>query len=218
MQCRHHPTRFHQLQIDAISAQLSPHFVFNSLNAIQHHILLEDKKTSLKFLNIFGKLLRYFLNQLQSDSAYVKDEVQMIEWYLKLQQLRYGNVLDYTIHVNGPAEQAKIPSILVQNLLENLLEEQIHQAKGAISIRAEFSVLSEKVLFRTWINAKLPPTDEPTRPDSYLGSLVPWRKYVELINEIRPYTVEAFTENEPCPHYEEQCQVITLSLPNLTLP
>jgi putative methionine-R-sulfoxide reductase with GAF domain len=205
-----------QLQIEAISAQLSPHFVFNSLNAIQHFILTEDKRSSLRFLGIFGKLLRYFLIQLNKESVMVAEEIQMIDWYLQLQRLRYGEKLRYKIISHSLKEhpQAKIPSIIVQSLIENLLEEQIHLSEGDLGIRIEFFLAKENVDLKVLINNKINNQTKVVNSE-YLKSITPWEDYITLLNEIRPFEIKSEVGFQECPDEKESCKAVHIRFPNL---
>lgn len=205
-----------KLQIEAISAQLSPHFVFNSLNAIQHFILTEDKRSSLRFLSIFGKLLRYFLMQLNKEAVLVAQEIQMIDWYLQLQSLRYGSKLRYKVISSGLNEhpQAKIPAIIVQSLIENLLEEQIHLSEGNLGIRIEFSLEKEKVDLKVLINNKVK-SGSRNSDSEYLKSITPWQDYISLLNEIRPFEIKSEVGLQACPDENEECKLVHIQFPNL---
>lgn len=205
-----------QLQIEAISAQLSPHFVFNSLNAIQHFIHTEDKRSSLRFLGIFGKLLRYFLMQLNKESVLVAEEIQMIDWYLQLQRLRYGEKLRYKVLSHGQKEypQAKIPSIIVQSLIENLLEEQIHQSYGDLGIQIEFFLAKEKVDLKVLINNKVNNPKKSTSSE-YLKSITPWEDNISLLNDIRPFEIKSKVGFQVCPDEKDECKSVLIQFPNL---
>lgn len=205
-----------QLKIEAISAQLSPHFVFNSLNAIQHFILTEDKRSSLRFLGIFGKLLRYFLMQLDKESVLVSEEIQMTDWYLQLQRLRYGEKLRYEVLSHGLKAHptAKIPSIIVQSLIENLLEEQIHLSDGDLGIRIEFFLTREKIDLKVMINNKTK-NQEKKKHSEHLKSITPWEDYIKLLNEIRPFEIKSVVGTEVCPNEKEECKAVLIQFPNL---
>lgn len=209
--------RNYRFQLDALSAQLSPHFVFNSLNSIQNQIFKEDKESSIRFLSIFSKLLRYFLNQLKVEAADLPAEIQMIQWYLEIQKLRYGQVMEYQVIpiTSTTLQTAKIPSLVVQNLIENLLEEQIQLANGAIAIRIEFSELDEAILMKVQINqTHAKPGGEkrtvgnPLTPD--------WEGFVGLLNEIRPYQIRFIKGENTCDSGVGTCKFVNLILPNLT--
>ena len=207
-----------RLQMEALSSQLSPHFVFNSLNAIQHYILLEDKRKSLRFLSVFGKLLRYFMSQIHEESVNVSQELQMLDWYLQLQKLRYGDKLSYSIsegnlkdHVN-----ARIPAIIVQSLLENLLEEHISQSNGNSEIEISFHISTSEVKFNVLINY-LHPESSSSNPSSYFNSLTPWEEFVKLLNEIRPFEIKSQVVEKSAPDSNSSLKSVQLIFPNLAI-
>jgi LytS/YehU family sensor histidine kinase len=203
--------RNYQFQLEALSAQLSPHFVFNSLNSIQNQIFREDKENSLRFLSIFSKLLRYFLNQIHEEKARLNEEIQMIRWYLQLQKLRYDSQVDFQVSVAKEVKESRalIPALVLQNLIENLLEEQIQSSDGNTSIQLQVSEEDKRILISVLVSATGLPTKRKS-PENRTAR--PWEQFVALINELRPYQI----------YYQIQDsgtglsgKTVTLSLPNL---
>lgn len=205
-----------RLQMEVLSAQLSPHFVFNSLNAIQHYILLEDKIKSLRFLSIFGKLLRYFMSQIHQESVLVEEELQMLDWYLQLQKLRYENKLVYKISPGNIKNypQAKIPAIIVQSLIENLLEENISKSDGNSEIELGFHISATEVKFNVLIN-NLTSLDNQAETSTYFKSLTPWEDYISLLNDIRPYEIRSEVEEKSAQDNGSSLKSVKLIFPNL---
>src|SRR5690606_30208807 len=105
-----------QLQLKAFSAQMNPHFVFNTLNAIQYFITSGNKRASLYYLSIFSKLIRFYLKHIDSETVLLREERDMLNSYLALQKLRYNNKFDYRILNSGTSEypEARIPSFILQ--------------------------------------------------------------------------------------------------------
>ena len=207
-----------RLQMEALSSQLSPHFVFNSLNAIQHYILLEDKRKSLRFLSVFGKLLRYFMSQIHEESVNVAQELQMLDWYLQLQKLRYGEKLSYSISEGNLKDHAnaRIPAIIVQSLLENLLEEHISQSNGHSEIEIGFYISTSEVKFNVLINY-LHPESNSSNPSSYFKSLTPWEEFVKLLNEIRPFEIKSQVIEKSAFDSNSSLKSVQLIFPNLAI-
>ena len=208
--------RNYQFQLEALSAQLSPHFVFNSLNSIQNQIFRDDKESSLRFLSIFAKLLRYFLSQLHLEKASLHEEIQMITWYLQLQKLRYGNILQFEItNENAIAlDRINIPSMVIQNLIENLLEEQIQSANGAISVQILFGKNQDEVSMNVLINQAGPANSKQKRPTGKLPART-WEEFVQLMNEIKPFKIRFESGEKPCTQNESPCKYVNLILPIL---
>lgn len=113
--------RISEARIAALRAQMNPHFVFNSLNSIQHFIMENDKEGALKYLSKFSKLTRLVLRNANKNFNALIDELQILEWYLELEQLRFGGKFDYKIEVDQSIDvnDMEIPGMLLQPFVEN---------------------------------------------------------------------------------------------------
>lgn len=127
------------LELQALYAQLNPHFVFNALNSIQGLINQQDIKGANEYLSDFARLMRESLNNSSKDETPLWLELQMMETYLRLEQLRFG--FRYTIQVDERLDlySNNLPSLLWQPLLENAVKHGVaplHES-GQIIIRIE---------------------------------------------------------------------------------
>ncbi|WP_164674803.1 sensor histidine kinase [Flagellimonas maritima] len=107
----------------ALRAQLNPHFIFNSLNAIQHLVTLNDKKSTLKYISKFGNLIRSVLESSIETNAMLNEEIKMIEDYLELESLRFDNAFSYKINIdeNLDLNTIEIPFMILQPFVENAI-------------------------------------------------------------------------------------------------
>jgi len=125
-----------QLELKAIYAQLNPHFIFNALSSIQGLINKQDIRGANSYLSDFARLMRESLNNGNKEQTPLKQELQTLETYLKLEQLRFG--FNYTIdideHIN--VYETEVPSLLLQPLIENAVKHGVSsmQDKGAVSV------------------------------------------------------------------------------------
>src|SRR5690606_41668728 len=85
------------LQQRLLRSQMEPHFIFNTLASLQSYIRIEHKDKALRFLNQFSRLLRNSLELSRENWVLLEDEVQTLEYYLGLQQMRYDDSFDYEI-------------------------------------------------------------------------------------------------------------------------
>jgi hypothetical protein len=126
-------------ELQAVYAQLNPHFVFNALSSIQGLINQQDIKGANEYLSDFARLMRESLTNGSKDETPIWQEVQMMETYLKLEKLRFG--FSYTIQVDEQLDvySNNLPSLLWQPLLENAVKHGVAslQQKGRITIRLE---------------------------------------------------------------------------------
>ena len=105
----------------ALRAQINPHFIFNSLNSIQHLVIKDDKVSALKYLTKFGKLIRNILESSFEVHAKLEAEIKLLKDYLELESLRFDNAFSYEIKVDKTldTESIKIPFMLLQPFVEN---------------------------------------------------------------------------------------------------
>ncbi len=116
-----------------LRSQLNPHFIFNSLNAIQNYILKSKTFESADYLSDFARLMRLILESSREDLITIEKEKEMMEYYLKLQQLRFSNVFSFNIDVdaNIDMENTEIPSMLLQPFIENAIEHGIKNSRNS---------------------------------------------------------------------------------------
>ena len=115
--------QFAELELQALQAQMNPHFVFNAMGAIQYFILKKDQAEANHYLTSFSKLMRLFLDSSREKYISLKDEISLLELYLKIEKLRFDEKLNYTINwdPNLPLGAIEIPSMLIQPFVENAI-------------------------------------------------------------------------------------------------
>lgn len=113
-------------------SQINPHFIFNSLNAIQNYIFKENTLTAGDYLSRFARLMRMILNFSREDYIKISDEVGFLESYLELQSLRFGNNFDFEISTDPDldTEATYIPPLLGQPFVENAVEHGMKNLNG----------------------------------------------------------------------------------------
>ena len=83
-----------ELTMQALRAQMNPHFIFNSLNSIQSFILQNDSEQATAFLAKFSKLVRLILQNSQTPFITLENELESLRLYLELEALRFNNHFD----------------------------------------------------------------------------------------------------------------------------
>ena len=147
-----------RLEMQSLRSQLNPHFMFNSLNAIQELILMEENDKSHSYLARFSKLLRLLLENTEKAFIPLQREIDFIQLYLSLENLRIPE-LQFSITVD-PAidtEQTAIPNMILQPYIENAiwhglshkatdkkLQIRITKTKGAIQYEIEDNGVGRK--------------------------------------------------------------------------
>ncbi|MEM0996942.1 MAG: tetratricopeptide repeat protein [Bacteroidota bacterium] len=130
--------RYAQLERQALQAQMNPHFLFNSLASLQNHILSGDLAQAEHFLLRFSRLVRNVLHASRHSAISVAAAVEILSDYLGMEQLRFGQRLDYEIRFSEDLETELIyiPPMLIQPYVENAIVHGIapRGGQGHISI------------------------------------------------------------------------------------
>lgn len=110
-----------KLEHQALNASMNRHFIFNALNSIQYYINRQDKLAANKYLSSFAKLVRKNLDSSLVNEVVLEEEIERIDLYLKLEQMRFKEKFAYKISVDPDIEQQalKIPPMLLQPFVEN---------------------------------------------------------------------------------------------------
>lgn len=110
-----------EYQSKALSSQINPHFIFNSLNSIQLYVLNNDIVKSNKYLTKFSKLMRSVLDNSQESSISLENEINTLTNYIEIEQMRFDNKFEYEIKTDPKLDvkNIKIPTLLIQPFVEN---------------------------------------------------------------------------------------------------
>ncbi len=119
-------------KLEALRSQMNPHFIFNSLNAIQECILTNDVDAAYKYLSKFSKLQRMVLNNSQKELIPLSSEIEMLQLYLSLESLRFSKSFVYQIDITGISDtnEIMIPSLITQPLVENAIWHGLRNKEG----------------------------------------------------------------------------------------
>lgn len=111
-----------ELRQSALSAMMNPHFVFNSLNAIQYFVNSNQKEKSSEYLGKLARLVRLFLSHASEPFISLEDEIKRLKIYLELEKVRFNNFdFDFNIDDQIDIYQTKIPNMIVQPFIENAI-------------------------------------------------------------------------------------------------
>lgn len=140
--------RIIELEQRLLLSQMNPHFVFNSLTAIQSYIFRSDPYMAGKYLASFAKLVRLILENSCEHTITIAKEKETIEHYLDLQLLRFSGKFDYTIEVCPEIEPEHhlIPPMLAQPFIENAIEHGIIHLSSQGQIAIRYKLQNNKVV------------------------------------------------------------------------
>jgi LytS/YehU family sensor histidine kinase len=119
---------------------MNPHFIFNSLNSINYFISKNDALSANRYIADFSKLIRSIIYNFNSDFINLKQELESLEEYLKIEHLRFGDKFNYKIIIEPDVETAryKVSPGLVQPFIENAIwhgMRGLSNRKGNVMVR-----------------------------------------------------------------------------------
>jgi hypothetical protein len=127
-----------QAQLQTLRYQLNPHFLFNVLNSIDISILSDEKDTAHKMVLQLSRFLRNTLEYGEQDKISLEKEFEIIKDFSNIEQLRFGDALALSVEIEVGCEQAMLPSMILQPLVENAIKFAWSQAaQGQVSIVAK---------------------------------------------------------------------------------
>lgn len=112
-----------ELEMQALRAQMNPHFIFNSLNSINRFILQNNRTQAAEYLTKFSRLIRLILQNSQVPAISLDSELDSLQLYLELEALRFDQHFDFRIVVDPELDVStiKVPPLIIQPYAENAI-------------------------------------------------------------------------------------------------
>ena len=128
-----------------LRSQMNPHFIFNSLIAIQSYIYKSEPREAGKYLSSFAKLIRAILDNSRDEFISLQKEQERLQHYMQLQSLRFDHAFDYEIKMPEELEldSISIPPMLTQPFIENAIEHGLNGLETRGKVTVDFSVENE---------------------------------------------------------------------------
>jgi sensor histidine kinase YesM len=110
-----------EIEMNALRAQMNPHFIFNCLNSIKLYSMENNSDAATSFLSKFSRLIRLVLENSRSEKITLKNELETLRLYIEMEAMRFKNKVGYRINVEEDIDQqfVEIPPLLLQPFVEN---------------------------------------------------------------------------------------------------
>lgn len=126
-------------QLQTLKMQLHPHFLFNTLHSVTALVLKNENREAVRMINRLSLLLRRALENTDAQEITLEREIEFLELYLEIERVRFADRLTIEMHINPQTLNARVPTLLLQPLVENAMRHGIapHSSASRIEIRAE---------------------------------------------------------------------------------
>ncbi len=114
--------RFEETKMEALLAQMNPHFIFNAMNSIQNYIMDSDIDNASVFLGDFAKLIRLNLDHCTKPTILLTEEIEYLQSYIRVENTRFNNRIKVIFEVDPQIDpyDVEIPTMLLQTFIENV--------------------------------------------------------------------------------------------------
>jgi ligand-binding sensor domain-containing protein len=112
-----------KIEMTALRAQMSPHFIFNSLNSIENFMMQNEKILAIDYLNKFARLIRTILENSRQSVVPIAKDMEAMQLYIDLEKLRFEHKFEYQADIDHLllTGDYRIPPLLIQPFVENAI-------------------------------------------------------------------------------------------------
>lgn len=139
--------KLRKTELALLQAQINPHFLYNTLDAI---IWLIEASKSEEAKNMVSDLSEFFRHSLSNgkDIVTLEDEIKQVSSYLQIQQVRYKDILTFTIDVDEDILSKMLPKLTLQPLVENALYHGIKEKRGGGNIQVKGARFGDELIIK----------------------------------------------------------------------
>ncbi len=125
-------------RFEALSAQLNPHFLFNTLQSVST-LMRRDAEVAAEVLARFGGLLRLALERTSAQEVTLAEELELLAMYTDIERVRFGGRLRLEVRADPSVRDARVPHLLLQPLVENAIRHGVEarRGEGRVEVSAE---------------------------------------------------------------------------------
>lgn len=136
-----------EARLSALRSQLNPHFLFNTLNAISA-LVERDPRGVRRMIARLSELLRYSLDEGSESEVSLARELEFLDRYMEIMQIRFQGRLDVSRHIDDSANDALVPNLMLQTLVENALKYGVNEQDGSGKLEISASRVAENLVLR----------------------------------------------------------------------
>ena len=158
-------TQLNAARLDALRAQLHPHFLFNTLNGIAAVVAALQPQRAVRAIEQLGELLHASFSDDGRNEIPLHEEIALVERYLALQRLRFDDRLQYTLDVDPRVSDWSVPVLILQPSVENAVRHGMAGRRSALHLRVAATLDAEAMEVIVENDGRVLPLDWTPSPD-----------------------------------------------------
>ena len=179
-----------ELEMQALRAQMNPHFIFNCLSAIDNLIQTNHPDKATSYLARFAKLIRGVLDSSKNNLVPFQKDLETLQLYLEMEQFRCNNKFSYEMNVDPPLLHSdyRVPPLIIQPFIENAIHHGLlHKKDGNRQLKVTVQLQDEHIVYSITDNGigreKAAGFKERNRPDHQSYGIAITRERIHLHNK-----------------------------------
>jgi sensor histidine kinase YesM len=137
-------TLIKEIELSALKSQINPHFLFNSLNSVSSLTITSPVKAQEMIIKL-SEYLRYSLSNKEQQITTLGTELANIKLYLEIEEIRFGDRLNFQLKCNEESLKKRIPAMILQPLFENAIKHGVYESVETIDIKFECKVYTNRL-------------------------------------------------------------------------
>jgi two-component system LytT family sensor kinase len=154
--------RLREVELQFLRSQINSHFLFNTLNNIRS-LILEDAHAARQAVTDLATLLRGLMHSEARITVSLREELELVKGYLALEALQFEQRLSFELNIETRLQEAQVPPLLLQTLVENAIKHGIARRAAGGAIRISASALADD---RWCLQVENPPAELPANRES----------------------------------------------------
>ena len=112
-----------ELEMQALRAQMNPHFLFNSLNSIKYYIIKKEPVKAAEYIDNFSRLIRLILKNSREQLITLQQELEALDLYINIERMRFEEKFNYNLSIDSSVDTAyfRVPPLILQPFVENAI-------------------------------------------------------------------------------------------------
>ncbi|MFK7949211.1 MAG: histidine kinase [Saprospiraceae bacterium] len=139
--------KINKLEMQALQAQMNPHFIFNVLSSIQHYLIINDGEQAMIYLSKFAKLIRMIFDFSRKSTISLYEEVNFLNLYMEMEKLRFKQKIQVNLTIDDDIleEDVQLPPLLIQPIVENCFKHGLLHKEGEGKVDINFKLENNSI-------------------------------------------------------------------------
>lgn len=134
-----------ETELSLLKSQINPHFLFNSLNSISSLTITNPEKAQEMIIKL-SDYLRYSIGHKEKQLVSLKEEINNVQLYLSIEEIRFGDRLNFSIELSPESEEKELPNMILQPLIENAIKHGVYESIEPITIWVDSKCINDNLV------------------------------------------------------------------------